>query len=424
MKKNLTRLLRIFPVLLLAASLAACVGRRDDETLTILGKKGDLEHNYLQRIIERYEEKTGNRVQIIAFENADFEKKAQERVASGDLPDLLLHFNDSNLVNLNLSENVYYLNDEAWVDELTDGARAYCLDADGNMLGLPFWENSISGCYYNKRILDELGLRPAVTQAEFDALCGALKMIGKTPMYWAGDGCYWMFQFGLDPIFADDPALLAKLNRNEITYADIPAVTDMLQWLSDAGKKGWFNTDYADAGWDDIAPAMENGDAASIFIWDTWFSTDFKEGGKYSAEDFALMPIFMGTAEEGTYEGGNMNMLMANRNSERLSLALDFLAFCADPENYNVAFDGVATTKSFRRQTTNVQAQMVTDAMPSVEANERVSTAWPKIIGYRQDDVGTAVLKLFSGEVDVAGCIALMDERRIAAARELGVEGF
>lgn len=59
-----------------------------------------------------------------------------------------------------------------------------------------------------------------------------------------------------------------------------------------------------------------------------------------------------------------------------------------------------------------------------VICNQWPSIVWLKVIGYKQDDVGAAVLKLFQGEVDVAGCVKLMDEYRIAAAKELGAEGF
>lgn len=396
----------------------------DENTLTILGKVSHIETVYIERIISLYEEKTGNKIKTIPIENAEFDAAAAKIFDSGDIPDLFIHFNDADLSKYGVSENFYYMNDEPWVGELTDGSRNYCLDSGGNILGLPFWESSISGCYYNKTILDGLGLRPAHTQAEFDVLCQTLKDIGYTPMYWASNDCNWIFQFGLDPIFADDPELLEKLNKNEITYADIPAVRDMVEWLDNANKRGWFNADYASAAWDDLSPAVGNGGTVTFFAWDTWFSIDFTGGTTYTAEDFALMPVFMNTADKGTYEGGNLAMLMANKNSEKLQLALDFLEFCAAPENYNAAFDGVATVSSFKNQTTNIQSDMVTDAMVSIEANQRVSTAWPKIIGYVQNDVGDAVLRMFRGEVDVDGCIRLMDEYRITAAKELGAEGF
>lgn len=397
----------------------------DPDTLTLLIKRSDIEKGYIQKIIELYETKTGSKIRPIVVENVDFENKIKEVFTGEDLPDLFFHYNDSTLEFLDVPKHFYYMNDEKWVDELTEGVLANCLDRDGNVLGLPFWENSLSGCYYNRKILDELGLKPAATQTEFNALCGALKTVGRTPLYWASNACNWMFQFGLDPIFADNPELLEKLNRNEITYADIPAVTDMVTWLDEARRKGWFNEDYSSANWDSIAPAMANGEAVFLFVWDTWFDTDFdRADGSYSREDFAVMPVFLNTVDMGTYEGGNMNMLMAVKTSPRLEKALEFLAFCAAPENYNIAFDGVSTVNCFKRQTTNIQTKMVTDAAVSIEHNRRVSTARPKITGYQQNDVGAAIFKLFEGEVDVEGCVRLMDEYRISSAREMGAEGF
>ena len=425
-----TRLTALFAAMLLL--LTACGptsrGGQDDGkvTLTIMGKKNDMEKAYMQRIFQLYEESGRGRIRVIGLDDADasYDAAVREAFSSGEAPDILFHFNDSGLNTLNVEDQFVRLDEEEWVSDLADGAKAYCQDGEGHLLGLPFWENSVSGCYYNKTILDSLGLRPAATQAEFDALCQALKSIGYTPLCWSFRTCHWNYQFALDPIFADGPELLARLNKNEITYADIPAVWDMADWLAGAAEKGWFGEGYADRDWEDLSHAMASGECVMINIWDTWFDTDLEEGGTYSKEDFALMPVFMNTAPSGTYEGGNLNMMMVNRQGDRVGEALEFLAFCAQSENYNQAFDGISTVSCFNGQTTNIQSGMVTEAQGSISLHGRVSTANPKIIGYTQQDMGTAVRKLIQGEVDVAGCVALMDEYRIAAARESGAEGF
>lgn len=117
-------------------------------------------------------------------------------------------------------------------------------------------------------------------------------------------------------------------------------------------------------------------------------------------------------------------MMMVNKKGSHVEEALEFLSFCAQSEHYNKAFDGISTVSCFKGQTTNIQSDMVTEALGSISLHERASTANSKIIGYTQQDMGTAVEKLFHGEVSVAGCVALMDEYRIAAARALGAEGF
>ena len=136
------------------------------------------------------------------------------------------------------------------------------------------------------------------------------------------------------------------------------------------------------------------------------------------------MPIFMNTEPSGTYEGGNLNMMMVNKQGGHVQEALEFLSFCAQSENYNQAFDGISTVSCFKGQTTNIQSDMVTEAMGSIALHARASTASAKIVGYTQQDMGAAVRKLLEDEVDAEGCIALMDEYRTAAAKALGAEGF
>lgn len=393
-------------------------------TLTVMGNANDLSKSYMTSIFDQYEEATGNKLDIVAIEDGSFDTVATSKFATGDIPDVFIHFNNSNLNNYDVPNNFYYMNDEKWVSDLTDGARDYCLDSSGNILGLPFWESSISGCYYNKTMLDELGLKPATNQAEFEKLCEDLKKAGKTAICWPAGGCNWMYQFGLDPVFADNADLLEKINKNEIKYSDIPEVSKMVQWVKDAADKGWFGESYLTDGWSDISPIMGTGEAAMVFIWDTWFYTDFDEGYDYTKDDFALMPVFMNTADQGTYEGGNLNMMMLNKNGENLEAAREFLNFCATADNYNKAFDGVSTVSCFKGQTTNIQSAMVTDAADSISKCQRTSTAEPKIIGYTQNETGSAIQELLMGNVDVAGCVALMDEYRMNSAKALGTPGF
>ena len=117
-------------------------------------------------------------------------------------------------------------------------------------------------------------------------------------------------------------------------------------------------------------------------------------------------------------------MMMVNKNGAQVEAALDFLSFCATPENYNAAFDGISTVSCFKGQTTNIQSPMVTDAGDSIAENCRVSTAASRVIGYSADEVAAVFTDMFLGRIDVAGCVKRMDEKRIATARSEGVDGF
>ena len=408
----------------LAETAVVELPKLDPTALNILGKKTDLAKPYMTKIFDLYHEATGEKLNIMPIEDDIYEDVALKMQQNGEMADIFLHFHNADLEMFDAEENFLDLRDEAWVSDLTDSAKAYCTDAEGDLLGLPFWESSVSGCYYNKTLLEEKGLYPASNQKEFDTLCAALEYQGITPICWGGNGCGWMAQFGMDPVFADDAALLERLNRNETSYRDIAAIRDMVDWIDRAEAEGWFGAGSLETGWDQISPMLSSGEAAMTFIWDTWFYTDFVDG-KYKKEDFALMPIFMGTADEGTYEGGNLNMMMVNKNSERKDDALDFLRFCATPENYNEAFKGISTVSVFKGQATNIQSHMVSEAMASIERLERVSTASTKIIGYSGDKVMAAINAMFGKNgISAAECIRRLDEDRKAEAKLLGAEGF
>ncbi len=389
----------------------------DPSAITIMGKESDLKKNYMQRIFDLYRA-SGENINVMYVEDGLYEQKSLELERAGKLPDLYLHFHNADLDNLDVENNFEYLNGAEWETELTASAAKYCTDGDGNLLGLPFWESSVSGCYYNKTIFAKYGLGPVTDQADFDGLCRLLAGEGVTPVCWAADGCSWMQQFALDPVFADDAKLLEDLNASRITYAEIPGVRAMTEWIYNAAKSGWFGKNYLSTGWDGISRALSSGEAAMTFIWDTWFYTDFTPGA-YGVDDFALMPVFMNTAEGGTYEGGNLNMMMVNKKGDKKEKALDFLSFCADPENYNAAFKDISTVSVFRRQTTNIQSKMVTDAAESIAAHERVSTASTKIAGYSSDKVCAVFKELLSGAITVDRCIERLDRDRLAAAHGL-----
>lgn len=428
MKRKASLVLAIVFALFCAAGCSTHTRRHDPtvifdpDAIVIMGKKDDLEKPYMTKIFERYKSATGKNLNLLKTDDDSFEGEAQKRFEGGDAPDILLHFHNDDLNRLDVESNFMYFDDEEWVDDMTESALKYCSDATGHILGLPFWESSVSGCYYNKTLLLEtlgFNVQKITEQTQFDRLCErivGIKDSDITPICWPGNGCSWMYQFALDPIFADDPELLTRLNNEEKGYKDIPAVRKMVEWIDKANRSGWLGSkdDIFATDWDSISGKLNSGECAMIFIWDTWFYTDFQEG-QYTKEDFALMPVFMNTVAGGTYEGGNINMMMVNKNSEKKDLALEFLRFCAEPENYNVAFEGIATVNCFKGQNTTIQSHMVTDTQTSasISKNERVSTASTKIAGYSATDVDAAFDELIRGNLNVDQCLARLDEDRL-----------
>lgn len=395
----------------------------DGVTLTLYCNADDLAKPYMQKIISLWEESSGNKIDQQGLDTDNAETIALTKFTTGDIPDLYVHFGNSNLKNFNPEENFVDWTDAEWVSDIQDSVLPQATFND-KVIGLPFWEASNSGCLYNKKIFGELGIKQPTTQAEFDAVCDTLLENGVQPIYLAAaDGWPVFYQFALDPVLEEHPEYIEKLNAGEMTYADIPEFTSMCEWFQSAAEKGYFGKNFASDTWDYTSEVLGIGEAAMMFCWDTWFDTDYdSESYEYVAEDFGIMPVFMGTCDEGTYEGGNVNLMMANKNGENVEAAKDFINFMAQPENYNQAFDGVSTAPVFKGQTTNVNSVQYEENKESVDKLIRASSAQPKIVGFNQGEGGKALLQLMSGDISVEECIKLIDEDRIATLESFSQE--
>jgi ABC-type glycerol-3-phosphate transport system substrate-binding protein len=391
-------------------------GKSGGTTVTLYGNSADLVKPYMQRVFKAWEEKTGNKLDIQGVEQANAEAILLTKFTTGDIPDLFMHFGNAHLLNFKVEQNFYDFSNAPWVSDIQENVLPQA-QVNGKVYGIPFWEASVSGLFYNKRIFEKLGLSIPKTQAEFEALCDALLAAGVQPIFYpTADAWPILYQFGMDPIFdsSEGAKLLDRLNKNEIKYADIPQMTSMLQWFKRAAEKGHFGKNFMSDRFDYMSEVLGKGEAAMVHCWDTWFDTDYdSKSFTYTKDDFGLMPVFMGTSDSGTFEGPNVNLMMANKNSPRLAAALDFIDFMSKPENYNAAFNGIATIPVFKGQTTHKPSPQYQGVKELVARVGHASVAQPKIIGYSQSEGGKIIQDLMGGNISVQECISRLDEDRI-----------
>jgi ABC-type glycerol-3-phosphate transport system substrate-binding protein len=385
-------------------------------TLTLYGNADDLAKPYMKQVFAAWESKTGNKIDIQGLEGSNAEAILLTKFTTGDIPDILIHFGNYHLLNFRVEENFYDFSNALWVQDIQESVLPQT-KVNGKVYGLPFWEASVSGMFYNKKIFARLGLSPPKTQAEFEALCDQMLAAGIQPIFCATtDAWPILYQYALDPVF-DSPQgeqLLNRLNKNEIRYADIPQARAMLEWFKRAAEKGYYGKNFMTDRWDYMSEVLGKGEAAIVYCWDTWFDTDYDNASyTYKKDDFGLMPAFMGTADNGTFEGPNVNLLMVNKKSPQVTAALDLIDFMSKPENYNAAFNGIATNPVFKGQVTNKPSAQYQEVKDWVSRVGHASIAQPKIIGYSQVQGGKIIQSLMSGSITIDECIRQLDEDRI-----------
>lgn len=377
--------------------------------MTIWGVYPDLERSYIKKAFARYEELTGNELEVVQIPKAEFESRMKAAV-KGEIEksDILLSYGGTNIESYQPDENFYDFTEAPWVDDLTDTSINQTI-YNGKVIGLPHWEASISGTLYNQEIFAKYGLEVPENQEQFMEVCSILKKNGITPLYLpAKEISMLLYQFPLDSIVMEDETL-EKLNEEKIGYADIPEMKKVVQWYKEMADKGYLGEDYTSNDWDGMNEAMKSGKYAMMLCWDTWLYTDFKG----DASKFGLMPAFVGVPEEGTFEGPNLGLFIVNKNSERLEAALNFITFLADPYNYNEAFANIYTAPVFKNQVASISTPQYLAVEQLIDQKFRDSIAWLRIRGFSQMDA-SCILEYMQTEdgISPVDCLAKMDQRR------------
>ncbi|WP_298067549.1 ABC transporter substrate-binding protein [uncultured Mailhella sp.] len=392
------------------------------QTIELWGNGDDLKRPYLRKAVERYQEKTGNTVHVVNCSRTELKKRLKAAFAgdgTAEQPDVLLSFGGVNLERLNPDANFYDFTAAPWVEDLTDTALTQTI-FNGKVIGLPYWEASISGILYNKELFRQYGIRVPRTQKEFLEVCETLLRHGVTPVYLPyAEPTMFVYQFPMDSILRDHRVLKA-LNEGRLSYADLPGMGEIVDWYRLMAEKGCFGTDYIGNGWDGMDPAMRSGRYAMMLCWDTWLYTDFTG----DPSKFGIMPAFVGVPEQGTFEGPNLALLIANRHSPRLEAVIDFITFIADPYNYNVTLSGIYTAPVFKNQIGSISTPQYSEKQQEIEKLYCDSTAWTRVRGFSQADATYIQRHMRDPGYDTQACLRDMEasRRRNAAQGEVHAE--
>lgn len=357
-------------------------GKVSNETLHIWGIAPDLERNYVVKAFQRYEELTGNHLEVIQYSKDEITERIQEGLqGKRELPDIFVTYGGTSMDIYNPDELFYDFSDAQWVKDLTSVSINQTV-YHGKIVGLPFWEASISGTLYNKELFEKYHLSVPTTQEEFMDVCEELLKQGITPMYIpAKEISMLLYQFPMDHV-VEDSQVLSAINENQIGYQDLPQMKEIVNWYKTMADQGYFGETYLDDDWAGMSKALESEEYAMLLCWDTWLYTDFQG----DPSKFGLFPAFMGVPENGTFEGPNLNIFTVNQQSDNVEAAVDFITFLADPYNYNYAFDGILTAPVFKKQVDSMSTPQYMENERLIEKLYHDSIAWLRIKGFSQMD--------------------------------------
>lgn len=388
-------------------------GKITGRTVTIRGHKNDISRPYMTKAFARYEAITGNTVRIEALTHEELAVNLPAAFVEGRIekPDLILSFGGSSIERLEPEKNFYDFTNAPWVSDLTDTAINHTI-YNGKVIGLPYGEASVSGMLYNKKLFAELGIAVPKNQQEFLEACESLLRHGITPVYLPYmENTMMLYQFPLDSIVQRSQTL-EQLNKGLLSYSQIPEMQKIVSWYKLMADRGYFGPNYTKNGWAGMDPAMRGGKYAMMICWDTWLYTNFTGDPSH----FGIMPAFMEVPENGVFEGPNLVLLIANKNSPQLDVALDLITFIADPYNYNLTLAGMYTAPAFKNQVGSISTPQYMAAERLIEKHFYDSTAMLRIRGFSQLDAGYIQKHMQDSNYTVQDCLRDMDAARLKRA--------
>lgn len=305
-------------------------------TLTYLVASGS-DQNQAQAAIDGFTKLYPN----IKFElelrpgGGDGDNIVKTRLATKEMTDIFFYNAGSLLQALNPSDTLIDLSDEPFMANVDDAFKMTVAQGS-KVFGVPNQTAMGGGILYNRKIYQQLGLSVPKSWAEFAANNDKIKAAGITPVI-ATYGDSWTSQlFVLADYYnvqAANPNFAADYTANKVKYATTPAAIKGFDYLAEGYKKGWYQSGYATAKYNQGLEMLANA-----------------QGAHYPMLSFALTNIavnfpdkindigfFAQPGPDASKNGATIWMLSANyipktTTGAKLDAAKKFMAYIVSPQ--------------------------------------------------------------------------------------------
>ena len=220
-------------------------------------------------VFQRWADKTGNKVNLIAMPSDGFETQTLTKWTAGERPDIMEYHGTNGFLQLNPAKNLQDLSGEAFVKKAPILYPALATQNGKTYAAITSFPQ-VFGVYYNKKVLADVGITTAPQNfTDVQAACAAIKQ--KTPNVapiWESAGSGWPPQILPTCYQADHPDSFEQDVLDKKTTLDDPngQYVASLTMYADFLKNGYFNKDITTAKFEDGIKAVAEGKAGMIAL--------------------------------------------------------------------------------------------------------------------------------------------------------------
>lgn len=413
-----------------AAGTEAAPASKGGETINFLC----VNENYTQAIqdcIARWEEKTGNKVEVQLYPAEEFITVLSTQMMAGGTVDMFrgdgTKFSESEWP----IEYFYDLSSQPWVGRLNDNIKSLIAFSDGTIRGIPYMTTSYIGLMYRKSVLEAAGVTELPKNwTEFLDACEKIKASGVIPVNIScANGSEFCTTHLMHTLFNNvyltrgvDGAkqLFKDLDANKVHYVDVPEYETGLNQIIELRDKGYITEDFISNTYE---MAIERFGTAQVAMHPCG---DFILEPLLAAypdieEDIGFFPIpyqdTIGSLSVCTGPG-----LHVAENAPHLDATLDFINYYASKENqdiFNAATPGLNLFSDVE-PSNNAITKCYGDYedVTFTEIDEAGVLTWPEM------DARSIIQELLLGVKNSHEMLAKMDEAASITGKNLGLEGW
>lgn len=351
MKKRIAMLLAgAMSFCMLAGGMTAFAEEeKKDVTLTFGSHQSGLPTSgIIQELAKEYEEETGVKIDFQVIPDAQWRDLLKVKLDSGEAYDIMnVDADPLSLVSrINPEKNCVDLSDQEWVSRM-DPVVLDGISVNDKVYGIQFNGVRRSGFMYNKKLFEELNLEVPTTYEEFKNVCQTILDSGVTPIYEATQNGWHQVTplFELGSYYATlHEDLYEKLNKNEMSVAEIPELLTVIQQLQEFAELGYFGDNFMSQSVEGAKEAFAKGEIA-MYNNDSGWASELESEFPETAGNvgFFVAPW----ADNQTVScNPTCNAYFINKNSEYAEEAKGFLSFLAEHDNLQRILDGAPSLMS------------------------------------------------------------------------------
>jgi len=293
-----------------------------------------------EEIFARYKAKTGIDVDIQTMPYED--QYILTRFATKDYPDAFAWDPGTKQYTKFRIEELYNWTNDPLFNKVLPATKQF-QTLNNEIYGVPWGGTNGIGVYYNKDVFAKVGVQPPNNYADFLNILTKIKAAGIAPIYEANNTGWPMQCFTLAgwPTYVD-PAIglqgMARLEVNQLDFADIPELQQVFRLYLDLQSGGFFQENYRAGTFEEQCEALATGEAAVVFQIGAVISTMIDMFGKdHVNRTIGYFPL-PGTNDKGTACLVPAGQILVPRNASNAQGAVELVRFMTEKENLDLYY--------------------------------------------------------------------------------------